>query len=385
MFCLKISHKSYEFFFQLLIPLFNSSFWALLRKEINQILRDRQLVILLIVPPTMQLLLYGFALNPDVHNLKLGVIDYANVAASRELTDAMTSNGIFIIESQPKTEKELSRQVEEGKLNIGVIIPPEFPKKLVKKEAEIQVFIDGVNANTAGIVSGYLTQIIQNYNRNLVPRQFNPQVLTQVVFLYNPGLTSSWFFVPGVMGLVLTLLGTLVSSVTVVREKDSGTLEQLLMTPAANWEILLAKILPLAFLLMGDVVLALGLGQLVFGLPLRGNFLLFFTMSSIYLLVGISLGIMLAMFSRSQQQVVLMSFFVNMPILQTSGVLAPIEAMPPFFQVFSLLNPLRHYIAIVRGILLKGVGVDVLWVHIMALLTIACVLLTISINKFRNQ
>lgn len=374
-----------KFFFQLLIPLFNSSFWALLRKEINQILRDRQLVILLIVPPTMQLLLYGFALNPDVHNLKLGVIDYANVAASRELTDAMTSNGIFIIESQPKTEKELSRQVEEGKLNIGVIIPPEFPKKLVKKEAEIQVFIDGVNANTAGIVSGYLTQIIQNYNRNLVPRQFNPQVLTQVVFLYNPGLTSSWFFVPGVMGLVLTLLGTLVSSVTVVREKDSGTLEQLLMTPAANWEILLAKILPLAFLLMGDVVLALGLGQLVFGLPLRGNFLLFFTMSSIYLLVGISLGIMLAMFSRSQQQVVLMSFFVNMPILQTSGVLAPIEAMPPFFQVFSLLNPLRHYIAIVRGILLKGVGVDVLWVHIMALLTIACVLLTISINKFRNQ
>ncbi len=367
------------------LKLFNSSFWALLRKEINQILRDRQLVILLIVPPTMQLLLYGFALNPDVHNLKLGVIDYANVAASRQLTEAMTSNGIFIIESQPKTEKELSRQVEEGKLNIGVIIPPEFPRKLVKKEAEIQVFIDGVDANTAGIVSGYITQIIQNYNRNLVPTQFNPQVSTQVAFLYNPGLTSSWFFVPGVMGLVLTLLGTLVSSVTVVREKDSGTLEQLLMTPAANWEILLAKILPLAFLLMGDVVLALALGQLVFGLPLRGNFLLFFGMSSIYLLVGISLGIMLAMFSRSQQQVVLMSFFVNMPILQTSGVLAPIEAMPPFVQVLSLLNPLRHYIAIVRGILLKGVGVDVLWVHIIALLTIAFVLLTISINKFRNQ
>lgn len=371
--------------FQLLISLFNSSFWALLRKEINQILRDRQLVILLIVPPTMQLLLYGFALNPDVQNLKLGVIDYANVAASRELTEAMTSNGIFIIESQPKNEKELSRQVEEGKLNIGVIIPPEFPKKLAEKEAEIQVFIDGVDANTAGIVSGYITQIIQNYNRNLVPTQFNPQVSAQVVFLYNPGLTSSWFFVPGVMGLVLTLLGTLVSSVTVVREKDSGTLEQLLMTPSANWEILLAKILPLAFLLMGDVVLALALGQLVFGLPLRGNFLLFFGMSSIYLLVGISLGIMLAMFSKSQQQVVLMSFFVNMPILQTSGVLAPIEAMPPFFQVLSQLNPLRHYIAILRGILLKGVSVDVLWVHIMALLTIAIVLLTISINKFRNQ
>ncbi len=368
-----------------LVRLFNSSFWALLRKEINQILRDKQLIILLIVPPTMQLLLYGFALNPDVHNLKLGVIDYANVSASRELLQAMTSNGIFTIESVPTTEKELSRQVEEGKLNVGVLIPPEFPKKLAKKEAEIQVFIDGVDANAAGIASGYMTQIIQNYNRNFGQTQLNPPVSPQVVFLYNPGLISSWFFVPGVMGLVLTLVGTLVSAVTVVREKDSGTLEQLLMTPAANWEILLAKILPLAFLLMGDILLALALGQLVFGLPLRGNFLLFFGLSIIYLLVGISIGIMLAMFSSSQQQVVLMSFFVNMPILQTSGVLAPIEAMPPFFQVLSLLNPLRHYIAIVRGILLKGVGLDVLWMHILALLSIAVVLLTISLSKFRNQ
>ncbi|YAG08936.1 ABC-2-P, ABC-2 type transport system permease protein [Nostoc sp. DSM 114167] len=365
--------------------LFNSSFWALLRKEINQILRDKQLIILLIVPPTMQLLLYGFALNPDVHNLKLGVIDYANVSASRELVQAMTSNSIFSIESVPTSEKDLSRQVEEGKLNLGVIIPPEFPRKLATKEAEIQVFIDGVDANAAGIANGYMTQIIQNYNRNFGQTQLNFPISFQVVFLYNPGLISSWYFVPGVMGLVLTLVGTLVSSVVVVREKDSGTLEQLLMTPAANWEILLSKILPLAFLLMGDILLALTLGQLVFGLPLRGNFLLFFGLSIIYLLVGISIGIMLAMFSSSQQQVVLMSFFVNMPILQTSGVLAPIEAMPPFFQVLSLLNPLRHYIAIVRGILLKGVGLDVLWMHILALLSIAVVLLTISISKFRNQ
>ena len=365
--------------------LFNSSFWALLRKEINQILRDKQLIILLIVPPTMQLLLYGFALNPDVHNLKLGVIDYANVSASRELVQAMTSNSIFSIESAPTTEKDLSRQVEQGKLNLGVIIPSEFPRKLATKEAEIQVFIDGVDANAAGIASGYITQIIQNYNRNFGQTQLNFPISLQVVFLYNPGLISSWYFVPGVMGLVLTLVGTLVSSVAVVREKDSGTLEQLLMTPAANWEILLSKILPLAFLLMGDILLALTLGQLVFGLPLRGNFLLFFGLSIIYLLVGISIGIMLAMFSSSQQQVVLMSFFVNMPILQTSGVLAPIEAMPPFFQVLSLLNPLRHYIAIVRGILLKGVGLDVLWMHILALLSIAVVLLTISLSKFRNQ
>ncbi|MBF2064034.1 MAG: ABC transporter permease [Calothrix sp. C42_A2020_038] len=367
-----------------LFNLFNTPFFALVRKEINQILRNRQLIVLLIVPPTIQLLLYGFALNPDVHNLRLGVIDYANVAESRELVKAMTSNRIFNLQLVPTNEKELSRQVEEGKLDLGVIIPPEFGRRLVQQKAEIQVFIDGVNANTAGIANGYMTQIIRKFNQNLANKQTTP-VYPEVVFLYNPGLTSSWFFVPGVMGLVLTLIATLVSAVTVVKEKDTGTLEQLLMTPATNWEILLAKIVPLVFLLLGDVMLALGLGRFVFNLPFRGSFTLFFTLSSIYLFVGISLGIMLATVAGSQQQVVLMSFFINLPMVQTSGAIAPIEAMPPFFQTLSLLNPLRHYITIVRSILLKGVGIDVLWMHVLTLIGFVIVLMTISISKFRDQ
>ncbi|MBS3027565.1 MAG: ABC transporter permease [Dolichospermum sp. DET50] len=368
-----------------ILQLFDNPFWALVRKEINQILRNKQLIVLLIVPPTVQLLLYGFALNPDVHNLKLGVIDYANVADSRELISAMTSNRIFTLESIPTSEKDLSQQVEDGKLDVGVIIPPDFSRKLAQKTADIQVFIDAVNANTAGIAANYMNQIVQQYNLSLEEGKRSPPVSPQVVFLYNPGLTSSWFFVPGVMGLVLTLIGTLVSAVTVVREKDTGTLEQLLMTPAANWQILLSKIVPLVFLLMGDVMLALTLGTVVFNLPFRGSFLLFISLSSMYVFVGISLGIMLATVCRSQQQVLLTSFFINLPIVQTSGAISPIEAMPPFFQMLSLLNPLRHYITIVRGILLKGVGLDVLWIHVLALLGFAVVLLSISVSKFRNQ
>jgi ABC-2 type transport system permease protein len=187
------------------------------------------------------------------------------------------------------------------------------------------------------------------------------------------------------MGLVLTLIGTLVSAITVVREKDTGTLEQLLMTPAAAWEILLAKIVPLFFLLLADVMLALTLGTIVFGLPFRGSFLLFVGLSSMYLFVGISLGIMLATVSQSQQQVVLTAFFINLPLVQTSGAIAPIETMPPFFQILSLFNPLRHYITIVRGILLKGVGLEALWMHVLALALFAVVLMSISINKFRSQ
>ncbi|CAA9418623.1 Domain of unknown function / Efflux ABC transporter, permease protein [uncultured Leptolyngbya sp.] len=373
-------------FFSFLKGFFDGRFLALVRKEINQILRNKQLLILLIIPPTVQLLLYGFALNPDVHNLKLGVVDYANVSASRELVSALTENRIFVVESYPATEQELSRQVETGNLTAGIVIPPTFKRHLSQgKTAEIQAFIDGVDANTAGIASGYMTQMLRQFNFSLAGTQAAPPVKPEVIFLYNPGLTSSWFFVPGVMGLVLTLIGSLVSAVTVVREKDTGTLEQLLMTPAEAWEILLAKVVPLFVLLMGDVFLALSLGRVVFGLPFRGNLLLFVVLSGLYVFVGIGVGIMLATISKSQQQVVLTAFFINLPMVQTSGAIAPIETMPTFFQVVSLLNPLRHYITIVRGILLKGVGLEALWMHALALAVIAIVLLTISVNQFRSQ
>ncbi len=366
--------------------LFDSRFWALVRKEVNQILRSKQLLVLLIIPPTVQLLVYGFALNPDVHYLPLGVVDYANVPASRELVAVLTENKIFIAETYPATERELGQLVEAGQLTAGIVIPPDFQRDLtVGRTAEIQVFIDGVDANTAGIASGYISQIVRQYNRQLAANSTTPPVTTQVVFLYNPGLTSSWFFVPGVMGVVLTLIASLVSAVTVVREKDTGTLEQLLMTPAAAWEILLAKIVPLFVLLNGDVLLALTLGRGVFGVPFRGSFLLFMALSGLYLFVGISVGIMLATISKSQQQVVLTAFFINLPMIQTSGAIAPIETMPLFFRVVSLINPLRHYIAIVRGILLKGVGLEVLWMHALALAAIAILLMGISVNKFRSQ
>ena len=364
----------------------NSRFWTLAIKEINQILRNKQSLVLLVIPPTVQLLIYGFALNPDVHYIKLGIVDYANTYESRELVSALTINRVFVAEQHLSNAQELGEQVREGKLTAGLVIPPEFKRNLSQdKPAEVQVLVDGVDANTAGIAQGYLSQIIGQYSRQLSANQAPALVTTQTTFLYNPGLLSSWFFVPGVLGLVLTLISSLVSSVTVVREKDTGTLEQLLMTPAEAWEILLAKIVPLFVLLMGDVFLALSVGRLVFGVPFRGNFPLFLGLSALYLFVGIGIGIMLATVCRTQQQVVLTSFFVNLPLIQLSGAIAPIESMPTVFKYLSLLNPLRHYVAIVRGILLKGVGLGVLWPNAIALFFFAVVLLSVSINRFRTQ
>jgi ABC-2 type transport system permease protein len=365
---------------------FASRFWSLVRKEINQILRNKQLIVLLTLPPTIQLLIYGFALNPDVHHLKLGVVDYSRTADSRELVAAMTENRIFDAKALLFSEKELATQVETGQLTAGIVIPPEFSRDVAAgKTAEIQVVIDGVDANTAGIASSYISQIVQEFSQQHLKLATTPPVSTQVIFLYNQGLTSSWFFVPGVMGLVLTLIGSIVSSITVIREKDTGTLEQLLMTPADAWEILLSKVVPLFVLLMGDVLLALTIGRSIFDVPFRGSFLLFMALSGLYVFVGIGVGIMLATICQSQQQVVLTTFFINLPMVQLSGAIAPIETMPRFFQDLSLLNPLRHYITIVRGILLKGVGLEALWAQSLALGCFALVLLAISTNRFRNQ
>ena len=367
--------------------LFEGRFWALMIKEINQILRNKELISLLIFPPTLQLLIFGLALNPDVQNIKLGIVDYSKTPTSRELISAFTENHVFNAELYSTSVQPLSQQVQEGKVTAGLVIPPEFNRNLKQDDtsAQVQVLINAVDANTAGIASGYISQIVAQYNLKLDPSQPPALVNPQVNYLYNPGLTSSWFFVPGVLGIVMTLISTLVSAATVVREKDTGTLEQLLMTPAANWEILLAKIVPLFVLIMGDAILALGVAHLVFALPVRGSFLLFLAFSGIYISVGIGIGIMLATISRSQQQAQLISFFVTLPVIQFSGAISPIESIPLVLQYFALLNPLNHYVLILRGLLLKGVGLDVLWPNALALSVFAIVLLTISINRFRTQ
>jgi ABC-2 type transport system permease protein len=369
--------------------LLESRFWALMLKELHQIFSSKQLIFLLIFPPTIQLLIFGSALSPDVDRLNLGLLDYANSQASRELVTALTENRIFQVKSAPDSQESLNKQVRTGDIDVGLIIAPEFGRDLASETtAEIQVIIDGVDANTAGIAQGYITQIVQQYSQKLRCQKVNcpsPFVQPQVRFLYNPGLISSWFFVPGVIGIVLTLTGSLVSSVTLIREKDVGTLEQLLMTPAAEWEILLAKIAPLFILLMGDVLLASGLSRLVFNLPFRGNFGLFLLLSGLYLFVCIGLGILLATISRTQQQVILTSFFFNIPIIQLSGAIAPIESMPDIFRFLSFFDPLRHYVAINRSLILKGVGLGEIWQDVIALLIFAVLLLTISIKRFRSQ
>lgn len=365
---------------------FNSRFWTLILKEINQILPNRSLITILVISPIIYLLIYGCALNPDVRNLKLGIVDYAQTYQSRELISAFIENDIFTPKLYSLSDHELGEQVREGKMTAGLVIYSDFSRQFAEEEfAEVQVFIDGVDANTVGIAKGYISQIIQQYNYQLIGYQDSILIKPKTVFLYNPGLISSWFFVPGVMGLVYTLVSSLVSASTVIREKEQKTLEQLLMTPAEAWEILLAKIVPLFVLLIGNITLALVIVRVIFHIPFRGNLLLFYLLSVLYIFVGMGIGIMLATISHTQTQAFLTSFFINIPMVQLSGAIAPVESMPALMRHLSLFDPLTHYIVIVRGIMLRGVGLEVLWQNALALLCFAVVILSISINKFRRQ
>ena len=365
---------------------FSDQFRALAIKEIIQLLRDKKIIFLLIFPTVLRVLLYGLALNPDVSHLKLGILDYAHTYQSEVLVSTLTENNIFTAEQYFFNDRQLTEEIRLGKLNLGLVIPPDFQQNLSQdKPIEVEVLVDGVDANQAVIAQGYLKKLIRQYTNQLEPNQPPPLITPQTTFLYNPDLKSSWFFVPGVFGLALAVITSLISSATIIREKDKGTLEQLLMTPAKGWEILLAKIIPLFILLMGDLILILVIAVLLFQLPFRGNLGLFLGLSAVYILVNIAIGTMLATISRTQQQAYISSFFISLPLTLLSGVISPIESMPVFFQYLSLVNPVRHYATIIRGILLKGVGLEVLWINAIALIFFATILLSISISKFRRQ
>ena len=387
----------------------NLRLWALFVKEFHQIRRNRRLVVLLIIPPTLNIILFGLALNPTFENLRLGVVDYSRTPESRELVSAFTEGLVFQTKAYYASPAELGQAISRSELDAGLVVPRDFAEKRARRQTvEVQLLVDAVNANTATIAGGYAARIIASLNQKIAlsrPPQQAPAansadapgvsvmtnaaaratVTPRLTLLYNPGLKSSWFITTGMIGLLLVLQGSVVSSASLVREKEIGTVEQLLMTPAESSEIIIAKVAPLFLLLAIDIGLALGMARLVFGVPVRGSLLLFFLSASLCVLCGIGLGMMIATFTRTQQQAQLMGFFTNPPLALLSGATTPIEAMPAWLQPVTALNPVKHFAIISRGILLKGSGVDVLYPQLLALTAIALVMVSISAWRFRKQ
>ena len=370
---------------RLVAGLFRRRFWALALKELRQIRRDRRLRFSLIVPPVLQVLLFGFALDSEVRNLRLGVVDESRTPESRELISVLTQNPTFHLAGAYATPALMGEALARARLDVGVVIPYDFARLRMRGQpATVQVLLNAANANTAQMSQGYVEGAVAWLNRDLAGARAAPVEL-RAAYLYNPGLVNAWFIVTGVFGTLVILNGSLVSAATMIREKERGTVEQLLMTPASALEVVSAKLVPLFLLLMTMVTLVLIVAALVFHVPFRGNPLLVLAACAGCVLTGIGLGTLVSTFARSASQTQLISFFINPPLAMLSGGLTPIEAMPKWVQPLTLLNPIAHFVKIARGVLVRGSGLDVAYPNLLALLALAMLFVGVSAWRFRRQ
>ncbi len=386
---------------RLLALLRDNRFWPLFMKELRQIKRNRKLVVMLVMPPTLNLVLLGFAMNSEVKNVQLGVVDESRTAESRELVSAFVESGAFRIAERFESSEALGRALSAGQLDAGLVVPADYTRLLARGQtAEAQILVDSVNSNRASIAAGYAARVVAAHNARLTasghagvaPRASDARGGGRVAFaeprvtaLYNPGLRTSWFIVTGTIGLLMVMIGSLVASASMVNEKESGTIEQLLMTPAGSTEIIAAKVAPIMLLLSADILLAVFVVRLVFDVPVRGSLTLLYFAGMLCVLAGIGIGTFIATFTRSQTQAQLMSFFVNPPISMLSGATTPLEGMPQWLQQVSYINPVRHFSTIARGVLLKGVGLDVLYPNLLALTVFTFIIVGASVWRFRKQ
>ena len=371
-------------------------------KEFQQLRRNRRLLIQLIVPPTVVLVIFGFALNPEVSHLRAGIVDESRTPQSRELISALTEIEAFDVTAYYGSAKGAEAALGRLELDLAIIVPASYADSLqTGRTARVQVLVDAVNANSAAIARGYLAQATADYNAKLLERQAGqtsarvrmvdsrfpqvPGLRAEAVVLYNPGMIHSWFFVSGVISVLMFLNSALVGSAAAVREKELGTIEQLLMSPAQTIELLAAKTTPVLVVVTADLLLALLAAWLVFDLPVRGSLPLLLLAGMLAAIAGTGVGITLATFSSTQQQAQLLTFFLMPPLVLLSGAFASVETMPQWLQYVSWIDPLRYLLVLVRGIALKGAGLTQLWEPLVILAVFAAVLYGVSAARFRRQ
>src|SRR5215467_14296686 len=389
------------------MPAFIRRYLALLAYEFQQLRRNRVLLIQLMLPPTVVLVIFGYALNPKVRDLRVGIVDESFTVESRDLVDALTRNVNFNVTHLYTRVEDAEKAIKGLDLDLFIVIPSDFSRTLGRGQAaDVQVVIDAVDANTAQIAKGYLELALQQYNLSTFGSARAPtsdlrrQIMlvsaahpapppgapdVEAAYLYNPGLVTSWHYVTGVMSIIMFINASLVASALAVKEKETGTIEQLLMTPAQTGEMLFAKASPVFVLMMVVLFLSLLVGMLVFGLPVRGDLWLFALAGALAALAGIGIGIMVATVSKSQQQAQLLTFFVNPPLTLLSGATSPLENMPRFFQKLSYFDPLRYMVTIVRGVTLKDAPWSALWPNLLALTAFSIILFSFSAWRFRKQ
>jgi len=367
---------------------------SILRKEFLQLRRDPRLFPVIFISPILQLVLLGYAANLDVNNIPSVICDMDRSAASRDFLEDFVNSGYFSVEARVERLDEIDRHLDHGDAVMAFVVPRGFGDKLAAgREARVMIIADGSESQSASIGVNYATMIAARSAQSAVLESFErlrgiglrPVLVgSEVRVWYNPELKSRNFMVPGVLGLILMIMTTVLASLGIVRERETGTMEQLIVTPIRPYQLIAGKLLPFVVIGLVDATFVIAVARGWFGVPLRGSVALLYVLCLAFMLNTLGIGLFVSTISRTQQQAMLTSLFFIMPQIVLSGFVFPIENMPPFFQLVTHVIPIRYFFVIIRGIMLKGAGWPELWGQAAALLVLGTVILTLSVARFRK-
>lgn len=375
--------------------MFNSRLLSLIRKEFIQIRRDPRTLALTILLPIVQLILLGYAATNDVRNVPMAVFDQDKSAASRDLLDAYRTADYFKLAYDVQSEEELNRLIESNDVRVGLIIPPTYGRAITSGEsAQVAFIIDGSDPTVANTALAAATLIGQSKATELTIERLAArgmgdalgtavEVRTQV--WYNPDLVSSYYMIPALIGMILQFLATLLTASAIVREREYGTIEQIIVTPIKAWELVLGKVIPYVLIAFFNMLEILVAGVILFKIPINGSIGLLLALSALFILTTLGMGIFISTLANTQQEAMLMVMFTLLPSVFLSGFLFPLEAMPVVLQWVSYAVPLRYYLIVVRGIILKGSGLTALGPEVLALSVFALIMLSAAATRFRKR
>lgn len=361
-------------------------FLVFVKKEFYHVFRDRRTLLILFGLPIMQILLFGFALTNEMKNAKVVVVDYAHDIASQQIITKIEASNYFSIEKAVMSYEDMHKAFKQGKIKCAIIFPPNFNEDLTHaQKASVQVIADASDPNTAKTIANYLTAYIGDYQQSINATMQLPMVIQpEVRMLYNPDLNGSMNFIPGVIALVLMIICVTLTSVSIVKEKEMGTMEILLVSPFKPIYVILSKAVPYLALSLINLVVILLLSVYVMNVPIRGNVFLLFAECTLFVISALSFGLLVSSFTNSQQAAMLISMMgMMLPTILFTGFIFPLENMPLPLQVISNIIPSKWFYIIVKAVMLKGLGFGTVWKETCILLGMTAVLLTISLKKFK--
>jgi ABC-2 type transport system permease protein len=372
----------------------NSRLMSIIRKEFVQIFRDPRTLALVIVMPIMQLFLLGYAATSDVRNIGMAVWDQSQTPQSRALLDAFRAADYFKIEYSVGSQHEYQALIEAGDVRVALVIPPDYDRRLLEGNAKVLMVLDGSDASIGATALSTSKLIGQSFATKILTEQamltgraatITPPLEVRTQVWYNPDLNSAYFMIPGVIGMILSFVTTILTATTIVRERERGTIEQLIVTPIRSWELILGKLLPYVFLAFVETFEIIFIGHFWFGVPVRGSLTLITITSGLFLMSSLGIGLFASTIANTQQEAMLTVMMYNLPSIFLSGFFFPLEAMPRFLQWVSYAIPLRYYLIVIRALLLKGVGAGAIQNEIVGLILFGIGIMSFAAMRFRKR